>query len=99
MDELGTARARRAIGLEVMPLLFFENNPPYFCFFKSNALIDIWPQPLIFKTIVLNFTTFLLLPLDNFHVSRFYFHPHVDPIYIVGIDSMMKGWFTIDIMV
>ena len=27
MDELGTARARRAIGLEAMSLLFFQNNP------------------------------------------------------------------------
>ena len=41
MDELGTARARRAIGLEVMPLLFFENNPPYFCLIEWNTLIII----------------------------------------------------------
>lgn len=65
MDELGTARARRAIGLEVMPLLFFENNPPYFCLIESNKLIIIRPHPLTFKTIVLNYTIFSLLPLHN----------------------------------
>ena len=62
MDELGTARARRAIGLEEMPLLFFENNPPYFCLIESNKLIIIRPHPLIFKTIVLTFTIFYCFP-------------------------------------
>ena len=47
MDELGTARARRAIDLEAMSLLFFENNPPYICFFESNTDEYLTPPPYI----------------------------------------------------
>ena len=71
LDELSTARARRAIGLEAIPILFYDDNPPYFCFFESTTLIIDWPHPPIFKTIVLNLTMFYCFPWITFMARDF----------------------------
>ena len=91
MDELGTARARRAIGLEAIPILFYENNPPYFCFFESTTLIIDWPHPPIFKTIVLNLTMFYCFPWITFMARDFISTLRLTPSKLWELTQWWKG--------